>query len=162
MVHPLYDGIIGTSENHSGTDFYAELRTPVRAMAPGKVIVVTWLPTKNGPSLDVRINHENYSLSHLLGGLFEIHTMYGHLDSAAVSEGQFVNRGDIIGYVGMSGTNWPHLHLNVGYNGRINDQPTYIARDPFAILFEGLDYAPQLDGHERMSLWTAENTPQCP
>ena len=49
-----------------------------------------------------------------------IATRYGHLSSFAVAPGQQVHRGDVIGYVGLSGrSTGPHLHYEV----RINDTP---------------------------------------
>jgi murein DD-endopeptidase MepM/ murein hydrolase activator NlpD len=49
-----------------------------------------------------------------------ITTRYGHLANFAVAAGQRVQRGDIIGYVGLSGrSTGPHLHYEV----RINDTP---------------------------------------
>ncbi|HEY1264659.1 MAG TPA: M23 family metallopeptidase, partial [Terriglobales bacterium] len=49
-----------------------------------------------------------------------ISTRYGHLSNFAVTAGQEVHRGDIIGYVGLSGrSTGPHLHYEV----RINDTP---------------------------------------
>jgi murein DD-endopeptidase MepM/ murein hydrolase activator NlpD len=49
-----------------------------------------------------------------------ITTRYGHLASYAVVPGQYVRRGDTIGYVGLSGrSTGPHLHYEV----RINDTP---------------------------------------
>ena len=49
-----------------------------------------------------------------------ISTRYGHLSGYAVTAGQSVHRGDVIGYVGESGrSTGPHLHYEV----RINDTP---------------------------------------
>ncbi len=49
-----------------------------------------------------------------------ITTRYGHLSSFAVAAGQYIHRGDTIGYVGLSGrSTGPHLHYEV----RINDAP---------------------------------------
>ena len=49
-----------------------------------------------------------------------ITTRYGHLANFAVTPGQYVHRGDTIGYVGLSGrSTGPHLHYEV----RINDTP---------------------------------------
>src|SRR6202050_5294151 len=49
-----------------------------------------------------------------------ISTRYGHLSGFAVTLGQHIHRGDVIGYVGLSGrSTGPHLHYEV----RINDTP---------------------------------------
>jgi murein DD-endopeptidase MepM/ murein hydrolase activator NlpD len=49
-----------------------------------------------------------------------ISTRYGHLASFGVTAGQHIHRGDVIGYVGLSGrSTGPHLHYEV----RINDTP---------------------------------------
>jgi murein DD-endopeptidase MepM/ murein hydrolase activator NlpD len=49
-----------------------------------------------------------------------ITTRYGHLANFAVVTGQYVHRGDTVGYVGLSGrSTGPHLHYEV----RINDTP---------------------------------------
>ena len=54
-------------------------------------------------------------------------TRYAHLSRFAAHTGQYLNKGDVLGYVGMSGrTTGPHLHYEV----RINDRPT----DPIAYL----------------------------
>jgi murein DD-endopeptidase MepM/ murein hydrolase activator NlpD len=46
------------------------------------------------------------------------HNMYCHLDQMHVTRGQHVNRGDVIGTVGMTGrVTGPHLHWSVSLNG---------------------------------------------
>jgi murein DD-endopeptidase MepM/ murein hydrolase activator NlpD len=53
-------------------------------------------------------------------GMVTFSTRYGHLSGFAVTAGQSVHRGDVIGYVGTSGrSTGPHLHYEV----RINDTP---------------------------------------
>jgi len=47
-------------------------------------------------------------------------TLYGHLSNFAVIAGQEIHRGDIIGYIGLTGrSTGPHLHYEV----RIHDTP---------------------------------------
>jgi len=56
-----------------------------------------------------------------------IYSMYFHLDSIAVKDGQTVARGDIIGHVGATGrATGPHLHWGI----RIQDTPV----DPLSLL----------------------------
>ncbi len=45
-------------------------------------------------------------------------TLYAHLSGSAVSEGQWVNAGQTVGYVGASGT---HLHFEIRVNGSTVD-----------------------------------------
>ena len=45
-------------------------------------------------------------------------TIYAHLTSLTVSEGQHVSQGDVIGYVGSTGhSTGPHLHFECRYDG---------------------------------------------
>ena len=62
----------------------------------------------NGYGRYVRINHGN-----------GYETAYGHMSSIAVSSGDSVKKGDVIGYVGSSGySTGPHLHFEVLLNGQ--------------------------------------------
>jgi murein DD-endopeptidase MepM/ murein hydrolase activator NlpD len=45
-------------------------------------------------------------------------TRYGHLSGFAVAEGQTIHKGQVIGYVGLSGrSTGPHLHYEVRVHG---------------------------------------------
>lgn len=55
-------------------------------------------------------------------------TLYGHLASAAVSVGQYVNQGDVIGYIGSTGwSTGAHLHFEVRVNGSACDPLGYVS-----------------------------------
>ncbi|MDO4863761.1 MAG: peptidoglycan DD-metalloendopeptidase family protein [Ruminococcus sp.] len=55
-------------------------------------------------------------------------TLYGHLTSAAVSVGDYVNQGDVIGYVGSTGwSTGEHLHFEVYVNGTRYDPLGYVS-----------------------------------
>lgn len=55
-------------------------------------------------------------------------TLYGHLTSAAVSVGDYVNQGDVIGYVGSTGwSTGEHLHFEVYVNGGRYDPLSYVS-----------------------------------
>ena len=55
-------------------------------------------------------------------------TLYGHMKSVAVTEGQYVEQGEIIGYVGSTGySTGPHLHFEVRNNGSYDDPENYVS-----------------------------------
>ena len=55
-------------------------------------------------------------------------TLYGHLSSAAVSVGQYVEQGQVIGYIGSTGwSTGAHLHFEVRVNGVANDPLGYVS-----------------------------------
>jgi len=100
------DPFNGEGAFHSGVDISASYGQPVIAPADG---VVTFADFLGGYGKAVMVDHGH-----------GIRTRYGHLSSFAVVNGQHVQRGDLIGYVGLSGrSTGPHLHYEV----RINDTP---------------------------------------
>jgi murein DD-endopeptidase MepM/ murein hydrolase activator NlpD len=102
--------ILGYSRMHRGIDFKASYGTPIYAVTDGTVSVAG----RNG-------GHGNYvKLSHN-GGL---QTGYSHMSRIAVSRGERVRRGQVIGYVGSTGlSTGPHLHYEM-YRGGANVNPT--------------------------------------
>lgn len=87
----------GPFSPHSGTDIAAEAGAPVVASASGIVMVAAKLYLYGNA---VVIDHG--------AGVF---TSYNHLDTIAVTEGQSVTAGDLVGYVGETGfVSGPHLH----------------------------------------------------
>lgn len=74
--------------------------SPIYSVAAGTVVDVTY-QSKGGKM--IIIDHGN-----------NIYTMYAHLSAQLVSEGQTVNRGDVIGKMGSTGyVTGPHLHFSV-------------------------------------------------
>jgi len=99
------------SLNHSGTDFAADLGTPVLAAAAGRVAFAGELTTRG---TSVIIDHGD--------GVF---TAYHHLSRIDVAEGQMVAQGQVIAAVGMTGlATGPHLHWELVVNG-VNVDPVY-------------------------------------
>ncbi|WP_315307443.1 murein hydrolase activator EnvC family protein [Pseudoramibacter alactolyticus] len=92
------------STNHQGIDIGAGQGAPIYASASGTVI---FAGTSGGYGNCVMINHGN-----------GVTTLYGHQSRIAVSKGQRVNQGDVIGYVGSTGhSTGPHLHFGIMVNG---------------------------------------------
>jgi len=103
--------VLGGRRQHKGVDLAAPIGTPIHAAADGMVERADWF---SGYGLYVAIEH---------GG--EIETRYGHMSRLNVAAGQMVHKGDIIGYVGTTGSSTgPHLHYEVRVAGEaVNPMP---------------------------------------
>jgi murein DD-endopeptidase MepM/ murein hydrolase activator NlpD len=100
------DPFNGEGAFHSGVDIASSYGQPVVAPADGIVVFADFMG--------------GYGRAILLDHGHGITTRYGHLSNFAVTAGQHIQRGDTIGYVGLSGrSTGPHLHYEV----RINDTP---------------------------------------
>ncbi len=100
---------MGTGEFHKGVDIGSPDGTPVHASAGGRVIKAG---LGNGYGREVEIDHGN-----------GIHTLYAHLQGFNVVDGQTVVKGEVIGYVGHSGSRvtGPNLHYEVQvHNNAVN------------------------------------------
>ena len=96
--------VIGGRRQHKGVDLASPIGTPIHATADGTVAMAE---RYSGYGLYVQIEH---------GGSLE--TRYGHMSRIAVAQGQFVHKGDVIGYVGSTGrSTGPHLHYEVRVDG---------------------------------------------
>ena len=101
---PRVQPIIGASTFHPGVDIAVSQGTPIKAAGDG----VVRMAGPNG-------GYGNFTLIDHGGGLA---TGYGHQSRIAVSVGQQVSTGQVIGYVGSTGTSTgPHLHWEVRVNG---------------------------------------------
>lgn len=90
---------------HPGIDIAVDYGTPVYASAAGYVQQAGWY---GGYGNYIRLYHD-----------FGYATAYGHLSRLAVSAGSFVNKGQVIGYVGSTGySTGPHLHFEVLKDGQ--------------------------------------------
>ncbi len=91
---------------HNGLDFGAPIGTPVFAAEKGKVIGVADQDKycyRGAYGKFIVIEHEN-----------NLTTLYAHLSLQIVKQGDIVQRGQVIGYVGRTGyATGPHLHFTV-------------------------------------------------
>jgi murein DD-endopeptidase MepM/ murein hydrolase activator NlpD len=100
------DPFNGEGAFHAGIDIATAYGTPVRSPADGLVLMAG---PANGYGRELVVDHGQ-----------GITTVYGHLSGFAVSAGQQVKRGQVIGYVGSAGrSTGPHLHYEV----RIRNTP---------------------------------------
>ena len=94
------------SNRHTGIDLAADTGTPIYAASSGTV-------TQSGSGMygiNVYVNSGNMDL------------IYGHMNRTAVRAGEYVNRGDLLGYVGCTGhCTGSHLHFEVRVGGTPRD-----------------------------------------
>lgn len=103
-----------SGRNHDGVDIAAAMGTAVRAAECG---VVTTRGVQGGYGNMVCVKHS---------ARFE--TCYAHLSSFAINAGQTVRRGQVIGYVGCTGScTGPHLHFETRVDGQARNPDPYLA-----------------------------------
>ena len=91
--------------NHYGLDVAAEVGEPIKASASGTVIFNGWTPRYG---YMIIISHSD--------GYF---TVYSHNKKNIVETHQYVERGEVIGFVGNTGvSDGPHLHYEIWKDGR--------------------------------------------
>jgi murein DD-endopeptidase MepM/ murein hydrolase activator NlpD len=106
---------LGVQPFHEGIDIGANIGTPVRAPQDGTVTFAGWNGTY-GLELEV---------AHSMGWS----TLYAHLSSIPVKVGSRVQKGQVIGYVGLTGaTTGPHLHYEIHLNGTPVDPAKYLGK----------------------------------
>ncbi len=106
----------GGAEFHEGIDIAVPSGTPIRAAAAGTVIFTEPEASSGGYGNFTCIDHG--------GGLS---TCYAHQESFAVSAGQQVSQGQIIGYSDCTGHCFgPHVHFEVRIDGAPTDPMGYL------------------------------------
>jgi len=112
-THPIFHSRIF----HSGVDIAAPMGTPIKASNSGKVIMAGWY---GGYGKVVIIDHG------VIRGQ-SITTLYGHMSSIGVSQGQRVTQGQVIGKVGSTGySTGPHCHFEVRVKGQPRNPLNFI------------------------------------
>ena len=103
----------GGEDFHRGLDIAVPLGTPIAAAAGGQVI---WSGEKASYGNLIQIDHGN--------GYW---TLYGHSQYMSVTQGQHVNKGDVLGIVGSTGySTGDHLHFEVRLNGVAQNPSNYV------------------------------------
>ena len=112
-IHPIFK----TRKFHSGIDIAAPMNTAIKASNTGKVIMAGWY---GGYGKVVIIDHG------VVRGQ-PITTLYGHMNSICVSQGQKVTQGQMIGRVGTTGySTGPHCQFEVRVKGQPRNPLNYI------------------------------------
>jgi murein DD-endopeptidase MepM/ murein hydrolase activator NlpD len=110
---------------HRGIDLAQNLYTPVLAAADG-IVLLSGLAVPGEPS-------RSYGMRVVIAHGTTLATLYAHLDdtrqTATVKAGDRVKRGQIIGYIGMTGiTSGPHLHFEVQVSGEAKNPRLYLPK----------------------------------
>lgn len=109
-IHPIR----GDYTFHYGVDLAIGAGTPIYAAKSGTVVQST-MASVNGNY--VTIQHSDGTS-----------TLYAHMSSRAVSAGDYVAQGSVIGYVGTTGlSTGPHLHFEIYVNGSTVNPMEYVS-----------------------------------
>lgn len=112
-THPIFKSRIF----HTGIDYAITYGTPIKASNSGKVIYSGWY---GGYGKVVIIDHGSCAGAPTT-------TLYAHMSRQNVSAGQYVSKGDIIGFVGSTGySTGPHVHFEVRINGKPQNPANYV------------------------------------
>jgi hypothetical protein len=112
-LHPVHK----VDRMHTGIDFTAPPGTPIQATGNGKVITAEY--GRVGYGNHVVIDH-GYGYT----------TLYGHMSTIQVKEGDIIHKGQPIGTVGNTGlSTGPHLHYEVRIKGNPVDPVIYCMDD---------------------------------
>ena len=103
-IHPT----LNTKEFHRGTDMKAPMDTPIYATADG---VVEWAGFHKS---------SGYGNLIILEHIYGFKSYFGHLNKVVIKSGQFIKKGQLIGYTGNSGmSSGPHLHYEIRFIHRV-------------------------------------------
>jgi len=112
-THPIFK----SRSFHSGIDIGGQYRAAIKASNSGKVIYSGWY---GGYGKVVIVDHGSINGKPMT-------TLYAHMDSISVSNGQYVNKGQVLGLEGTTGySTGPHCHFEVRINGQPNNPLNYI------------------------------------
>ena len=103
-----------SDRNHKGLDIAAPEGTEIYAAEEGEVVSAGW--NSGGYGNVVMIEHpDGYA------------TVYGHMISVYAVEGEYVQKGQLIGFVGNTGNSFgDHCHFEVRYQGICYDPASFL------------------------------------
>lgn len=108
-IHPVYKD----KRFHYGVDLGGPKGTPIKATRSGKVTLATY---SSSAGYYVKIDHGDGFTS-----------IYMHMTHYIVKKGDKVEAGDVIGYMGSTGTSTgSHLHFGITYKGSYVNPAKYI------------------------------------
>ncbi|MFV0291303.1 MAG: M23 family metallopeptidase [Mangrovibacterium sp.] len=111
------DPVYKVSKFHQGMDFAAPIGTPIYA-------------TGNGVVDRVQILNGGYGKNIIIDHGYGYETMYAHMHTVKVTDGEKITRGQLIGTVGNSGkSTGPHLHYEVRKDGVAMNPQYYYFKD---------------------------------
>ena len=112
--------VTGKANNHTGIDVPAPSGTPIQACKSGVVTTSTY---NNSYGNYVVVSHSDGTS-----------TLYAHMSRRNASKGQTGSQGQVIGYVGTTGSSTGnHLHLEIRVNGSRRDPINYFQSLPLTI-----------------------------
>lgn len=112
--------VTGKANNHTGIDVPAPSGTPIQACKSGVVTTSTY---NNSYGNYVVVSHSDGTS-----------TLYAHMSRRNAAKGQTVSQGQVIGYVGTTGSSTGnHLHLEIRVNGSRRDPINYFQSLPLTI-----------------------------
>ncbi|MCQ1060549.1 M23 family metallopeptidase [Photobacterium sp. ZSDE20] len=121
-IHP----VTGKRKRHLGLDFAANTGTEIYAPADGVIEVIR--PSNKGSGNFLKLDHTMGFTS-----------TYSHMDKFNVKRGEFVRKGELIGWTGNTGlSTGPHLHYEIRFLGRALNPRPFVEWTPdnFDSLFE--------------------------
>lgn len=105
--------LYGSDDYHMGIDLSCDAGTPILAYKGGKVLISEY-----------HYSYGNWVLIYHGDGLS---TLYAHMSERAASVGDWVDAGDVIGYVGMTGSAYGyHLHFEVRQDNAVQNPRNYM------------------------------------
>jgi murein DD-endopeptidase MepM/ murein hydrolase activator NlpD len=119
LIWPIHGAVAQEfgHNGHPGIDIDAPYGTPIHAAGNGIVVSAGW---DGGYGNFVLIDHGN--------GLV---TGYGHQSRIAVTRGQTVTQGEVVGYEGSTGySTGPHVHFEVRINNVPHNPRLYVPGNP--------------------------------